>query len=266
MANFAPGQSWHGLIYSDPGAGKSCFAATMPKPLKVFMFDPFGKDVPYLAQGDAGPLHKLDDGTYLRYVTQAGIPDKLVVELEYFFDLSPALLGERGQPLSAYERFQASLLDHVARGWEGYESIVLDSLTNFTASVVRVNQYKLNPTSRSGAQAHGIQWYGAASLAVQNDVCATLAWCPRHVAVLCHVNNQKQDARGYNVYAVEAPGQLARSIAKDWPEQYFLCTTRNAKGHVQRGFQTENDGVYMAQTHLDVPSGVAPEWRALWQR
>jgi len=35
------------LVYGDTGTGKSTFAASFPKPLLVFCFDPAGKDIPY---------------------------------------------------------------------------------------------------------------------------------------------------------------------------------------------------------------------------
>ena len=38
----------HWVLYGDFGSGKSTMAATFPKPMLVHMFDPFGKDMPYL--------------------------------------------------------------------------------------------------------------------------------------------------------------------------------------------------------------------------
>lgn len=38
----------HCMTYGDSGTGKSTFAATWPKPMLVWCFDPFGKDIPYL--------------------------------------------------------------------------------------------------------------------------------------------------------------------------------------------------------------------------
>lgn len=37
----------HVMLYGDTGTGKSTFLSTFPKPLLVFLFDPFGKDLPY---------------------------------------------------------------------------------------------------------------------------------------------------------------------------------------------------------------------------
>ena len=44
----SPPRPIHCLVYGQPGTGKSTFAATFPKPMLVFMFDSFGKEMPYL--------------------------------------------------------------------------------------------------------------------------------------------------------------------------------------------------------------------------
>jgi hypothetical protein len=52
-------QPWcpiHVLLYGDSGTGKSTLAATFPKPIRVFHFDPYNKDVPYLRLGQPSPL------------------------------------------------------------------------------------------------------------------------------------------------------------------------------------------------------------------
>jgi hypothetical protein len=37
----------HVMVYGDSGTGKSTFAQTFPKPMLVWFWDPFGKDLPY---------------------------------------------------------------------------------------------------------------------------------------------------------------------------------------------------------------------------
>lgn len=37
----------HCMVYGDSGTGKSTFATTFPKPMLVWCFDPFGKDMPF---------------------------------------------------------------------------------------------------------------------------------------------------------------------------------------------------------------------------
>ena len=55
------------LVYGDPGSGKSTFLSTFPKPLLVFSFDPFGKEIPYLKHGQV--VDAMDErGTPVRQV------------------------------------------------------------------------------------------------------------------------------------------------------------------------------------------------------
>jgi len=42
----------HVVVMGDPGARKSTFAATFPKPMLVLNFDPMGKETPYLLAGE----------------------------------------------------------------------------------------------------------------------------------------------------------------------------------------------------------------------
>ena len=51
-------QNWEGerppihvLVYADTGSGKSEFLSTFPKPMLIWHFDPYGKDLPYIRKG-----------------------------------------------------------------------------------------------------------------------------------------------------------------------------------------------------------------------
>lgn len=55
----------HVLNYANWGSGKSTFAATFPKPMVVWMFDPLGKHFPYLKQG--GAIEEGEDANGIRY-------------------------------------------------------------------------------------------------------------------------------------------------------------------------------------------------------
>ena len=45
-SNQRPRPFAHAIAYGDSGGGKSTFAATWPKPMVVFFFDPFGYGIP----------------------------------------------------------------------------------------------------------------------------------------------------------------------------------------------------------------------------
>ena len=54
----------HVLVYGEPGAGKSTFAATFPNPKIVMMFDPMGKETPYLKKGRVTELVEMKNFRY----------------------------------------------------------------------------------------------------------------------------------------------------------------------------------------------------------
>jgi hypothetical protein len=263
------------LIYGDPGVGKSEYVATYIdyllkyqfeiKPMKVWLFDPVGKDMRYLRRGQASQFLDLQDGgTVARVVT--GKEQQPLFEIEYFFDMIPQDLGRQGAPLSAYERFQQSLR---VTDWSMYSAVCLDSLTGFRNAVLRVQQFKINRESGSGKQQHGMQWYGAAGLAIQNDVMATLACAPIHTFVTAHVDAKKDDARGFYMYAVAAPGQLSSGIASAFSEVYYLQVVTGEKGVRKRLLQTEQGmdatgkGEYIALSELQAPNFCEPSWEAV---
>lgn len=266
------------ITYGDPGIGKSEFVATYVdwllkqggeiKPVKVWMFDPLGKDQPYLKRGKPSAFVDLGDGTPARLVCAP--TGEVLFELEYYFDMTPQDLGNRNAPLSAYERFQQSLRE---TDWSRYSAVCLDSLTGYRNAVLRVNQFKLNTTSKGGGQAHGMQWYAAASLSMQNDVMSTLAWAPCHTFVLAHVDTKKDDARGFFVYAIAAPGQLSSGIASVFSEVYYMHSIpeQNQKGErknkrvllTESGMDGSGKGEYIAQTHIEAPNFCEPTWEVV---
>lgn len=59
----------HVLVYGDFGSKKSFLAASFPKPMIVMMFDPMGKDNPYLQQGTPGGIkYNKTHGIYVQNV------------------------------------------------------------------------------------------------------------------------------------------------------------------------------------------------------
>lgn len=113
--------NWHGSIkpalhvlgYGDAGAGKSDFAATFPKPMLVFHFDPYGKDTPYLQRGTPSDLFSDERADFVRTVT-SDKTGKEIIRIEYYHDsvfTEPTLLQAKArtriidmQP-DAYARF-----------------------------------------------------------------------------------------------------------------------------------------------------------------
>ena len=89
----------HFLIYGDAGAGKSTSAATFPKPALVFLFDPLGKDTPYLRRGDVTEEPWAPSLSLIRTVTHR-TTGELLFRIEHYLDSDP-------QNPTAWTRFVA---------------------------------------------------------------------------------------------------------------------------------------------------------------
>ena len=81
----------HAIAYGDSGVGKSTFAATFPKPMLVFCWDPYGKDLPYQkgAQSVSDLLtYEIPGGTGVMSITYRDIvfEDGNFTRVEYYHD------------------------------------------------------------------------------------------------------------------------------------------------------------------------------------
>ena len=78
--------SLHTLIYGVPHAWKSTFAATYPKPMVVFMFDPIGKEFPYFKEGKA--IKRVGQDQFGTQVTEVyDEKDKMMIRVESYTDV-----------------------------------------------------------------------------------------------------------------------------------------------------------------------------------
>ena len=265
---------WSGLIYGNPGTRKTFFAATLPKPAKIFMFDPPAKGLAYLQQGHAGPLEWMEDGGGFQFVTDPESKEVLV-ELEYFSDKNPMGIGQQKYPC-AYERFQSSLMAHMAEGWlmqdgvTSFKSVILDSYTFCELACVRLQQYKLNPAPGGvqDSKHNQMQWAGMARGVLQVDLLAVLPFItPCHVCVLAHVDAQRFDQQEKSLWGISAVGQLKGMVLGAFPEVYYMYTAWNDQTKkADSWLMTETDGQFMAQTHVGASNPCEPRWEALWER
>lgn len=259
IVNDHPISKW--FLYGLPGDGKTKAAATWPKPMLIYMFDPPGKDTFYLQQGTPGGIVLGEDGTPWQYVYDGDPEDdksQVLITLAYLFDLNPTALDFRTR-LTASERFSEMLatIKH-----DDYATVVLDSITCFRDAVVRANQYKLNSRSKGDKQADGRQWYGAAANAIQSEVMSTMCyWMTTNVVVIGHVHREMDNVGGSMIYGYDLPGQLKDNISRTFAEVYRVYT--DGSGH-QALFQTRKHDAYPAQSHLQVPDPCALHYEALW--
>lgn len=258
---------WTGLVYGNAGCGKTPFAAQLPKPSKVFMFDPHAKALAYLQQGVPGPIERMDDGGAFCFVKDPESKEVLI-EIEYFVDLAPTQIAVQKFPC-AYERFQASLIQHMQDNWEGYKSVIIDSYSFCELACLRMQQYKINsaPGGIQDSAHNGKQWAGQARGILQTDIMSTVPWIPIHACLLAHVDDQLFDEQDRQLYGINAIGKLGKLIPGAFSEVYFMHNEWDDKAKVQRHwFMTESDGRYIARSDLRVPNPCPATWEALWTK
>ena len=263
---------WSGLVYGNPGLHKTFFAATFPKPLKVFMFDPPAKGLAYHLQGNPGEIVDMSDGGKFQFITNE--KGEIVVEIEYFNDSNPRAIGVSQNPC-AYERFQTSLVSHMDEGWtiqgskKMYQSVVLDSFTFCERACLGMIEFKINPApgGMQDSKHNAMQWAGQASSILMTDIIGVWPWIPCHSLVLAHVNDKRFDEQAKQLYGVSAIGtKLPVAMPGAFAEVYLMYKEFNEKKkQYEYWLMTESDGAYMAQTHIGAPNPCEPTWKALWK-
>jgi hypothetical protein len=265
--------TWSGIIYGNPGLGKTYFASSFPKPMKIFMFDPPAKGLAYQQQGNQGSMISMPSGGKLQYITQPETGE-LAVEIEYFSDAKPTIIGMEKEPC-AYERFQASLYAHMDEGWmtaeevpHKFQTVVLDSYTFCELACVRMQQFKVNPAPGGiqDAKHNQMQWSGAARNVLLTDIVSTWPYIPCHNMVLAHVNDKRFDEQEKQLYGISAIGTLGVVLPSAFAEVYLIFVQYNDKEKkYENWLMTERNGQYIAQSHIGAPNPCRPAWEALWE-
>ena len=255
-----------GLIYSNPGVGKTPFAAQLPKPIKVFQFDPPAKALAYRQQGFAKPIEYMDDGGAFQFIVDPE-SKKLLVEIEYFSDSNPTAIATQKHPCS-YERFQASLQGHMREHWQGYASVVLDSYTFLEMACVHMQQYKINPAPGGIADGGHNQkiWAGQARGVIQTDIMSVFPWIPIHALVLAHVDEQRFDEQDTQLWGISAIGKLGKILPGAFSEVYYMYKDFNEKEKTEQAYFLTRENKHIARSDLRVPSPCKAAWEALWKR
>lgn len=244
----------HIMIYGDAGTMKSTFAATAPKPQLVTLFDNLGKDLPYLRRGKPGPREVSEQGVPYREVYSRK-DDSLLIRIEYFHDQNV----KNPKATYAYERYLERLDAMEQEMHDGrWASYVLDSCTYFQIAVFKYNQYKKNPTAKSGEQQDARQWYASVSMEAQELVNSRLAWLPIPVIMTAHLAHREDRVRGEMLYLPDAPGQTAHRLPAAFTE-VWLAYVDDAGEH---WLQTRKSNKYMATTQVNCPNPMEPHWKA----
>lgn len=245
----------HVLVMGETGSGKSTFAATWPKPMLVWFFDPMGKDLPYAKQlygeKQLPQVGELAQGGYglMRDIKHEDGP----VRVEYYHSPSPY------QP-DAYSRFLARMgvFDaELKQGW--WKTVVLDSTTFMELEGRKWHQYGLNPSAKDPRQ-----WYGGSKELLEEMLMMRFAGLAINVVVLCHIDDDRDEMHGEIVRNPAVPGKLSKRLPSAFGEHYRMFVMRDEKGQLVHLVQTRNNGQYAAQSQIGAPDPAYPHYEALW--
>ncbi len=249
----------HVVVYGAYGAGKSTFAATFPKPILVFAFDPLGKEAPYRELGRCEDVEAEADAPRHTVVTSRK-SDRLLARVEYFHDTEIDSNGVyRPTAYRGFLRRFASVYDEVRSGM--WATVVVDTLTFMELTARKLSQYELDKNSREPRR-----WFAAATDMVEEAVLCRLGGLPVNVVVIGHVDSDKDEVAGHMVFQPAAPGRLRTRLGGGYPEVYVAHARRDrTTEQIQYWLQTRTDARYNASSvFLGAPDPCEPAYRALW--
>lgn len=240
----------HCIAYGDTGAGKSTFFASFPKPMLVFMFDPFGKETPYLKRGLAQPLELTDDGGASRTVVSKKTGQTLI-RIEYFLNPIP-------EDPTAYRRFR-DRMSTFQDEYDQWTTVVIDSVTFMELAARMEEQFILNPRSKEPRQ-----WFAGSTSALEQMLMMRFASLPMNVCVAAHIDEDKDELHGNQIRTLSAPGRMRKRMPAGYGETYRLYVVRENKVPVFL-MQTRSDNLYSAASQIGAPDPCEPTYAALWE-
>lgn len=239
----------HCLVYGDAGSKKSTFAATFPKPMLVFMFDPFGKDQPYLRKGSiVTPPLELGEGHKIRSVMNE--EGDALIRLEYFHDLEPT------KPV-AWRAFMERM--KTATDFGDYKTVVFDSVTFMQLTRFHEAKYKLLKSAKDPRQ-----WYASAKEGLEEMLMVRVAGMYQNVVILAHVNEDKDEVHGGFVYNPAVPGKLSKGLPAGYAE-FYRAYVKTEEGVNHFYLQTEKSTQFNAASQIPAPNPCVPTYKALWE-
>lgn len=247
------------LVYGDAGVGKSSFAATFPTPRYILQFDPKSKATPYRKRGVLAEQYVSDDlETDVWDIHSKREPGKLVERVEFFIDGDVRAGKNQFYAAEKFEERLNGLFDEIRAGQ--WNTVIVDSLSSMEYAVRKCSQYKLNATTKRGAEQHGMVHYGESAEMIEELVNSKLAHLDCNVVLLAHVRMTEDRIRGKLSWMPEAPGKQPRKIPAAFGEVFYMFV--NEEG--ERLLQTEAGNEYFATSQIPAPNPCEPLYEALW--
>jgi len=248
-----PFQHW--ILYGDFGSGKSTMAASfvVAGPELVLMFDPYGKDIPYLKRGQPTELQECN-GYMWRSVL--GPQGEEIIRLEYFLEF------DSSGSANMWDVFLKRLNKIKYGEYQQWSTIVIDS-QNSTELTARYFGKRLNPAPKFD-QRH---WFGYSTDQLEQVLMCDVPSLPTNVVLICHSGEDKDEINGTFVRSLHARGRLGdkKGLATMYSEIYRCYVGKDEKGGKIRAVQTETDNFWSATTQINAPDPSWPEYAKLWE-
>ena len=177
----------HAMLYSDTGVGKSSMAATFPKNMLVFFFDPHGKDWPYRRALDGTVFPDSGLLEYELLATQGAAtvkyrdvqaPDGLV-RIEYYHDEdieNPSAINTL--------RYRLAMLHQEYATWQ---TIVTDSITFMELAARKWEEKVMNPMTKFAKGTDTRQWFAGSTDTIEELIIMRYASLPMNCVICCHL-------------------------------------------------------------------------------
>ena len=216
------------------------------------MFDPIGKETPYLRRGRVCDPQIAPDGTPYTDVL-AKKRDEIIIRVEYFLDHDPT------NP-DAYKRFMRRMSGFTSEDLSYWQTAALDSITFMELSARKYQQYKLNPTSKDPRQ-----WFAGSTDQLEEMLMIRFGSLPINVVICAHVDEARDDAHGTFVRNPAAPGRMRKRLGAGYSEMYRAYAQRDEEGELEYLLQTRQDRLYNATSGIiQAPDPCPPIYEALW--
>lgn len=225
------------LLEGDSGIGKTCFAATFPKPLLLDFDNKADSAAAFLKS--RGMLEQLNSVEVEQFAPQLGVSP---------IDRLSKIINEK-------------LIPQQRTGKMEFETLILDSITTFSgatlAHIVKTNPGIKRNETKQGPQP-GLQDYGILRREFQRLIPGLLS-LPCNVVMLAHIAVEKDEATGQIFRHAMMDGSFARELPIYFKEVWRLYTKDG-----KRLAQTQSDHMFNVRSqipglpaHLDVTEGYA---------
>lgn len=236
LADIATTDFFKGLIYGDSGAGKTCFAASAPLPIRYWDFDHKISSAAKHYSAEPERLQQIDVTQFAALPVKNRIPE---------FD-------RQMQEIAALVRDKKPL---------PFKTLVLDSLTTFTASLL--NDYLTRSQlgiKRAIADIPAMQDYQLLDKHLSLTIPSLLS-LDCHVIMTGHMKIEKDETTGQILRIPLMPGQFANKLMIYFEEAYVAKV--DAKG--QFVLQTQTDGTYKCRSQRKLAKEVPTKWSEVFK-